>query len=78
MDLKPEDIIVMRSQFGNYRVLFYRCKSKEPAVINSIKMLYQQESGCPYCQIRPISYPKWIKMTDDNPKKFRTSNKKSS
>lgn len=55
--------IAIRSQFGNFQVLFFEINGNMDACSKEIidaKMEYHFQTGCPYFQIRPVLLSKWL------------------
>jgi len=68
--LDPERTLAVRSQHGEYDVLFYKFTGmigKDSAhQLNLLKMQYHFDSGCPYYQVRPILLSTWQQLDKEH------------
>ena len=69
-------VIVIRSKYGNYPYYFYELPTTAKIggpEYNALKKLYSSETGCPYCEVSPMSLEKWLSLDPDDYKRTCTT-----
>ena len=64
IDMDTTRILVVRSKYGNYPVLFYDWNGpvRDCPAMWAIKMDYHYQTGCNYYETRPILYSTWMEL----------------
>ena len=64
IDMDTTRTLVVRSKYGNYPVLFYDWNGPvcDCPALWAIKMDYHYQTGCNYCESRPILYSTWMEL----------------